>query len=119
MIALMRYDSVYKTIYDYCEQRAQCYASCVRDNFPEMKCREVQTELEYNGNSYSRFFFYPVPAEHKLAQYRMCQDYIGLNPGIEWTSRNTPDEPRRQLRIHTCFTPCKETADCLTGFDFD
>ena len=53
MIALMRYDSVYKTIHDYCGQRAQCYASCVRDNFPEMKCRPVERELEYNGNAYS------------------------------------------------------------------
>ena len=77
MITLMRYDAIYKTIYDYCEQRAECYSSCVRDNFPNMNCITIEDkELEYNGNKYSKFFFYPKPEIDKLGHYKMCEDYI-------------------------------------------
>ena len=93
MITLMRYQAVYKTISDNCAQRAQCYASCVQDNFPNLNCREMDYQnlegeplLEYNGNEYSNFFFYPKPAEHKMEHYNVCRDFIDINPDIEWTS---------------------------------
>lgn len=58
-----------------------------------MNCITIEDkELEYNGNIYSKFFFYPKPEEDKLGHYKMCEDYIMLNPGIEFTKVGTKEK---------------------------
>jgi len=47
-----------------CEQRHVCHGYCIADNFPDSVCDERDVKIEYNGNAYSEFFYYPDPVEH-------------------------------------------------------
>ena len=71
--AILRHDPLYQQIHDYCERRIECFASCTNSNFPFRNCDAVTNEIEYNGNTYTDFFFYPKPTQDKsekeLAHY--------------------------------------------------
>jgi len=41
-----------------------CHSYCITDNFPDSVCNKRDYEIEYNGNKYSKFFYYPNPVEH-------------------------------------------------------
>ena len=41
-----------------------CHSYCITDNFPDSVCDKKDYPLEYNGNKYSKFFYYPNPLEH-------------------------------------------------------
>jgi hypothetical protein len=41
-----------------------CHSYCITDNFPDSVCDKKDYDLEYNGNKYSKFFYYPNPLEH-------------------------------------------------------
>ena len=79
-VAILRHDPLYAQIADYCERRVECFAACVNSNFPYLNCEARELEIEYNGNMYTEFFFYPKPTQEKseaeLAHYAKCKDYI-------------------------------------------
>ena len=41
-----------------------CHSYCITDNFPDSVCDKKDYPLEYNGNKYSKFYYYPNPLEH-------------------------------------------------------
>lgn len=79
-VAMLRHEPLYEQIADYCERRVECQAACVNSNFPFLNCEKKEVEIEYNGNTYTNFFFYPHPTEDKsqeeLHHYHQCQNYI-------------------------------------------
>ena len=118
-VAIMRHDPVYEQIHEYCERRVQCFAACTNSNFPYLNCEARTTEIEYSGDTYTDFFFYPYPSQEKseaeLEHYEQCKSYIDDNESIPYTEQGT----HRQLKIHTCFPQCKTSADCYLGFNVD
>jgi protein required for attachment to host cells len=47
---------------------------CLADNFPNLACSVIRDQkVEYNGNTYENFFFYPAS---NSSNYEMCQNYI-------------------------------------------
>lgn len=53
--------------------RVDCYAHCVNDNFPSLSCTNLNISLEYNGNYYDQFYYYPKKdSDH----YRTCLGYV-------------------------------------------
>ena len=88
-VAMLRHDPLYDQIYEYCERRTECFAACTQTNFPFLNCQSLDIEIEYNGNTYTDFFFYPEPSTEKsveeLKHYHNCIDYIDDNPGIPFT----------------------------------
>lgn len=102
-VALLRYDDLYQQIADYCERRNECFASCTNNNFPFLNCDAELSEIEYNGDTYTDFFFYPKPAIssslEELHQYETCRSYIDDNESVPYTQQGD----YRQLKIHTCF----------------
>ena len=60
-VAMMRYDPLYEQINEYCDRRIECFAACTNSNFPYLNCEERDIDIEYNGNVYKDFFFYPHP----------------------------------------------------------
>lgn len=79
-VAMQRHDPLYEQISEYCDRRIECFAACTNSNFPFLNCDPVQTEIEYNGNTYTDAFFYPKPSVEKseieLAHYEKCKGYI-------------------------------------------
>lgn len=79
-VAMLRHEPLYSQIAEYCERRVECQAACVNSNFPFLNCEKKEVEIEYNGNTYTNFFFYPHPTEDKsqeeLHHYHQCQNYI-------------------------------------------
>ena len=79
-VAMLRHESLYEQIAEYCERRVECQAACVNSNFPFLNCEKKEVEIEYKGNTYTKFFFYPHPTEDKsqeeLHHYHKCQSYI-------------------------------------------
>ena len=118
-VGMLRHDPKYQQIYEYCERRIECFAACTNTNFPLLNCEERELEIEYNGNIYTQFFYYPKPgigkSDEELEHYHRCSDYIGDNPTTPYTEQGE----YRQLAIHTCFPQCKSNADCYLGFNKD
>lgn len=88
-VALLRYDALYSQISDYCARRTECFAACTNDNFPFLNCDPREPEIEYNGDTYTNFFFYPKPgdekSEYEIKHYERCKSYIDDNEGIPYT----------------------------------
>jgi len=68
-VMLLHNNKVYQEIDDYCNRRQECFASCIRDNFPKLACDHVVVEVEYHGNVYSEFFYYPKAKELDSGEY--------------------------------------------------
>ena len=114
-VSFLRHDPLYKQIGDFCARRTECYAGCMRDNFPELRCDIKNLVLEYNGVRYEQFFEYPDLQDDSF-QFSLCEDYSLQNhDAIPYTQQGD----RRQLKIHTCFPACRKFADTFTGFDVD
>ena len=75
----MHHLPVYKEIVKTCEQRDECYSTCVSDNFPYMDCERVKLNLEFDGVTYSDFFVYPAPNQDNPNFYNKCKGYIKDN----------------------------------------
>ena len=79
-VVLLRHNSLYTQISEYCERRTECYAGCTNDNFPFSSCVAQTNEIEYNGVTYKDFFFYLKPSEDhspgELNGYNKCKGYI-------------------------------------------
>ena len=58
---LMHHSGIYKQIDDYCHRREECYAHCISSNFPHKDCKLMELDLQFQGNEYNRFFFFPKP----------------------------------------------------------
>ena len=61
---VLNQNSQFKVINTLCEQRNVCHSYCITDSFPDSVCDKRDQEIEYNGNKYSKFFYYPNPVEH-------------------------------------------------------
>ena len=118
-VALLRYDSLYTQIADYCARRTECFAACTNDNFPFLNCETQNPEIEYNGDTYTDFFLFPKPgiekSEVEIKHYEQCKDYILDNESVPYTQQGE----YRQLKINTCFPQCRTFADCYQGFNVD
>ena len=116
IMCLMHAKGVYKDIDTFCGRRDSCFASCITSNFPTFNCVSKEFEIDYDGNSYRKFFFFPKPLsgeDNKL--YNTCKSYINDNP----TMARAGEDSNRALRAHTCFKACQNYGDCLSGFDMD
>ena len=98
-----------------------CHSYCITDNFPDSVCDKRDYAIEYNGNKYSKFFYYPNPIEHfKIIKtetaknsfddlvitkkdYGYCKDQIKRNAQFDWSKI----EIDRQWKVHSCFESCK------------
>ena len=89
MVSMMRHDPIYQQIAEYCERRVECHAACTISNFPFQNCDSRTSEIEYNGNIYTDFFFYPRPtqpkSEEELEHFQTCMNFIDDNPGVPYT----------------------------------
>ena len=102
--SIMRQDPLYQQIADYCDRRVECFAACTKSNFPSSNaCQARETEIEYNGDTYTNFFFFPKPTQEKsdeeLQHYHQCVNHIQDNAGVPYAQQG----PERQLKIHACF----------------
>lgn len=119
-VSMLHQLEIYKDIDDYCVRREECLASCVRDNFPSLTCALMDDKvIEYRGNAYEHFFVYDKPAPQIGGEvsehFDKCAGYIDENPLLPVSGQ----DPDRQLKLATCFEPCKTNAACLLGFDYD
>lgn len=112
---VMHQDPIYRHIKQECNKRNSCFASCVTSDFPKLGCDHVIQNIEFDGNSYEKFFFFPEPAPGRDKQYNVCKSYINDNYSIPRAGK----DQSRALRIHACFNSCSEYKDCLTLFDLD
>ena len=47
---------------------------CLADNFPNLACETISdTKVEFNGNTYENFFFYPASDSDN---YAICKQFI-------------------------------------------
>ena len=80
VVSMLRHNDLDQIINTYCARRTECFAACTNSNFPFLNCEERKSEIEYNGNTYTDFFFYPKPAMEKsieeLEHYLDCMGYI-------------------------------------------
>ena len=79
-VAVLRHDPLLEQVSDYCARRTECEAACSVSNFPYLNCEERKVSIEYNGNTYTDFFFYPKPtlksSKDELEHYNQCKGYI-------------------------------------------
>lgn len=81
-MCLMHSDGVYKEIALGCKQRDACFATCIQSNFPMLNCDQVNYNIEYDGNLYENFFFYPKPPPGRDDSYKECKALIDMNARI-------------------------------------
>jgi hypothetical protein len=105
---------MYEEADSYCHRRKECYASCIASNFPNLDCNPMKVSLEFDGNAYSNFFYYPPPLTSNPL-YDTCVGYIADNYEMPRAGLNQT----RAIRGHTCFNFCASYGDCLSGFDLD
>ena len=97
-------DDIYYT--DMCQRRNKCHQYCAIDYYPSTACEIFDTELTYQGNTYTRMFIYTKsPIAVVQNNYNECKNYALDNKNI----RKSRVEDR-QARIHSCFPYCKASS---------
>lgn len=113
VVCLLHYRQIYKEIDQLCTRRAQCLTGCIQNTFPALECNVKENiDLTYRGQFYDKLYFYPYSESESF------QNCLGFADDIV-SLPTKPNDPSVQLKVHTCFEPCRKPADCLTGFDED
>ena len=98
--------------------RLDCYSGCNDAYFPELDCKHLSyMHFIYNGNKYDKLYLFSRPnitlGQTHLDVYEQCKSYVSDNLLYPYIT-NT----RRQARLHTCFSYCRNgDDDAMIGDD--